>query len=191
MGLLIQTSFFAFPETDYYRDHCTKYRGDLHEVRLAITAERGTTQPLPTVYSNLGCLEYVWLDLHAKSYFDWWQAGNFMFRREMAMEGQRRACLVAAFEVQKYRRYKHEMSQGDKEFVGRFFKTDFDSIHLNNAALARLCEEPGLDYVVTDHLFDGLSPSQHGQLYLYRCVQVRAALGLPEPQGMKSLAATR
>lgn len=190
-ALLLQAAFFALPETDYYRDHCTQYRGDLHQIRMIINAERGQTQNLPTVYSNLGCLDYIWLDLHAKSYFDWWQAGNFMFRREMAMEGQRRACLVAAFEVERYRKYKHELTKGDKEVIGQFFNIDFDSTILDRAALAKLCQEPGLDYIVIEQAFDGLYGSQHGRLYLYRCRQVRSALGLPEPNATKAIAATR
>ena len=79
--------------------------------------QRSPSQPLPTVYCNLGCLDYVWLDLHSKSYFDWWQAGNFMFRREMAMEGRRRAALVGPCEIAHYRKFEDQLSPGYKDVV--------------------------------------------------------------------------
>jgi hypothetical protein len=179
--LLLQTVFFVFAETDFYAEHCTRYRADLHRMRTTLDAERDPAGPLPTIYCNLGCLDYVWLDLHSKSYFDWWQAGGFMFRREMALEGQRRACLVAAFEVERFRKTENDMCEGEKESVGRFFKTDFGKAHLTQQDLARLCQEPNLDYVLIEQRFEGLYSAQHGQLYLYPCQQVRTALGLPHP----------
>ena len=179
--LLVQTVFFVFPETDFYAEHCTRYRADLKRVRAELDAKRDPAAPLPTIYCNLGCLDYVWLDLHSKSYFDWWQAGGFMFRREMALEGQRRACLVASFEVERFRKTEIDMSEGEKESVGRFFKTDFSKTHVTQQDLARLCREPNLDYVLIEQRFEGLYSAQHGRLYLYPCQQVRTALGLPHP----------
>jgi uncharacterized membrane protein len=186
--LLLQTAFLALPETDLYREHCTRYRGDLDDIRATLNKERDPSQPLPTVYSNLGCLDYIWIDLHSKSYFDWWQAGGFMFRRDTAMEGQRRACLVAPFEVERYRKLKHELSEGEKHSIGRFFNTDFDQVKLSEDDLAKLCQEPSLDYIVIEQKFDGLFHSQHGRLFLYRCRQVRTTLGLPEPRPVNAVA---
>lgn len=185
----LQAFFFAFPETDFYAEHCTRYRADLHRMRARLHAERDPSAPLPTVYCNLGCLDYVWIDLHSKSYFDWWQAGGFMFRREMALEGQRRACLVAPFEVERFRKHELEMSAGEKESVGRFFKTDFRKARLTAQDLARLCQEPGLDYVLLEQRFDGLYTAHHGRLFLYPCKEVRTALGLPHP--LTAVAANR
>jgi hypothetical protein len=189
--LALQTALFTFPETVYYREHCTRYRKDLRDIREVIHRQGDRSRPLPTVYSNVGCLDYVWLDLHAKSYFDWWQAGGFMFRREMAMEGQRRACLVAAFEIERCRRFEKDMTDEDKYNVGRFFKADFDQTRLSAKDFARLCQEPGLDYLVLEQQIDGLPSSQYGRLYLYRCHQVRAALGLPEPGAGTAVAVIR
>ncbi len=177
----LQALFFVFPKTDFYAEHCARYRADLGRMRAELDAERDPAAPLPTVYCNLGCLDYVWLDLRSKSYFDWWQAGGFMFRREMALEGQRRACLVAAFEVERFRKYENDMSDGEKESVGRFFKTDFGKTHLTQRDLARLCQEPNLDYVLIEQRFEGLYAARHGRLFLYPCQQVRTALGLPSP----------
>ena len=187
----VQTCFFVLPATDWYHEHCTQYRADLHQMRAFLDQERRPTQPLPTVYSNLGCLDYVWVDLHAKSYFDWWQAGGFMFRREMAVEGQRRACLVAPFEMARYGKWERNLTDGDKEVVARLFKTEFRTDALSEDDLARLCQEANLDYDLIEQRFDGLFAVQHGRLYLYRCQQVRTALCLPNPDAKGAIAANR
>ncbi len=177
----VQTLFFAFPQTDFYAQHCTQYRADLRSVHDLVHRDRTPGQPLPTVYCNLACLDYVWLDLHAQSYFDWWQAGNFMFRREMAMEGRRRARLVGPFEIAHYRQNEALLSPGFKDAIGRIFQTDFDRGPLCQDDLAGLCQEPGLDYVVLAEQVEGVNAVQVGRLYVYSCPQVRAALRLPEP----------
>ena len=174
-----QMFFYAFPETDFYLERCTHYRVDLRTVHEMIHRDRAPTQPLPTVYCNLGCLDYVWLDLHSKSYFDWWQAGNFMYRREMAMEGRRRARLVGPCEIAHYRKFEDQIPVGFKELVARFFQTDFQRGPLEQDDLARLCQEPSLDCLVLDEQVDGLNAIQVGRLYVYTCKEVRAALQLP------------
>ena len=176
----VQTFFFAFPQTDFYVERCTQYRGDLRMVHTLIHRDRGESQPLPTVYCNLGCLDYVWLDLHSKSYFDWWQAGNYMYRRDMAMEGKRRARLVAPFEIAHYRTIEDQLTPGYKAVVARFYETDFSRAPISTEDFARLCREPGLDYLVLEQHIEGLSAVQVGKLYLYSCQDVRTALRLPE-----------
>lgn len=190
-SLSLQICCFVLPATGWYQEHCTQYRADLYKMRAFLDQQRRPTQPLPTVYSNLGCLDYVWVDLHAKSYFDWWQAGGFMFRREMAVEGQRRACLVAPFEMARFGKWERELSEGDKEVVARLFQTEFNTASLSKTDLTRLCQEPDLDYVLIEQRFDGLSAVQHGRLYLYSCQKVRMAVGLPNPHAHDAIAAIR
>ncbi len=173
----LQVIFFALPDIDLYREHCTRHRGDLRAVHALIHRD-GAADRLPTVYCNLGCLDYVWIDLRAQSYFDWWQAGNFMFRRDMALEGQRRARMVAPFELARFHKMKNQMSAGHKASVGRFFQTDFDRGPIRKDEVARLCQEPGLDYLVLDEQVDGLEAVAVGRLYVYSCSEVRVALRL-------------
>jgi hypothetical protein len=174
----VQLLFFAFPETDFYLDHCTRYRGDLRKAHELVHGDRDPSRPLPTVYSNLGCLDYVWLDLHSKSYFDWWQAGNYMFRREMAMEGRRRARLVAPLALERYRQMEGHLSQGHKDGVARFYEINFDRDPVGKDDLARVCREPGLDFLVLDVHIEGVNAVPAGSLYVYSCQEVRAALNL-------------
>ena len=190
--LAVQTFYFAFPQTDFYREHSDRYRADLNTVRAMIHRDRTPGSAgggLPTVYSNLGCLDYVWLDLRAQCYFDWWQAGNYMFRRDMAMEGRRRAQLVAPFALNRYHQFEDQLSPGSKEAIGRFFQTDFHCGPLGPNDFARLCQEPGLDYLVLGESVEGVPAVQVGRLYLYSCKDVRMALGLPEPSACIRMAA--
>ena len=48
--------------------------------------------------------------------------------------------------------------------------------------LARLCREPDLDYAVLTRKIGNLHAATNGQVYIYDCRQVRAALGRP-PHG--------
>ena len=111
----IQTACFIVPVTESYRANYTRYRSDLAKLRTVIHEAREPGTPLPTVYCDLACLDYVWLDLKATCYFEWWQAGGYMFRREMAMEGRRRSKLVAPFAIERLRNISLELSDGDKE----------------------------------------------------------------------------
>lgn len=179
----MQMVFFAFPLTDYYREHCTRYRADLRALRDYLHEGRAESAPLPTVYCNLGYLDYVWLDLHAKCYFDWWPVGNFMFCREMAMEGKRRAHLAGPFELAHFRNTKTGAMDSGALVKSRmrFHRIDFDRSPIDEQDLARLCREPDLDYIVLDQRFEGLYATESGGLYLYDCRQIRASLGLSEP----------
>jgi hypothetical protein len=171
----LQIAFFAVPETDFYRTHGTQYRADLQKVRAIVHAGRDPSQPLPTIYCNVGCLDYVWLDLRSQCYLDWWQAGNYMFSREMALEGQRRARLVGPFEIAHYRRTEPGMGDGAKSVIGRFYQTDFNSGPLTAADVVRLCQEPSLDYLVLDEAVEGVEAVQVGRLYVVSCREVRVA----------------
>jgi len=173
-ALIVQLGVFAIPETAYYQDHCTTYRGDLARVRDVLEEHHADTKRLPTVYCNLGCLDYVWLDLRSQCYFDWWQAGNHMFRREMAMEGRRRGNLIAPFEVARYRKRAGDLTDGDIACVARMFQIDVDQTGVTSDDLVRLCQEPNIDFVVIEQGFDGLYMTQVGRLFIYDCRQVRA-----------------
>src|SRR5207249_3889004 len=74
-----------------------------------------------TVYSQFGRVEYVWIELKANSYFDWWQAGGFIFRRQTAVEGQRRAHVVGPFEVERFREFEVFIDDDARRDIRRFF----------------------------------------------------------------------
>ncbi len=186
-----QSVFFVIPRTDLYTEHCTRYRGDLHRLRAIIHESRKVGDPLPTVYCDIPNLDYVWLELRSKCYFEWWQAGGYMFRREMAMEGRRRSKLVAPFAVEHIRNSPFKILEEDKVAISRMFQVEFDKVWADRDSLARLCREPGLDYIVATHCFDGLFETKVGELYLYKCSNVRLALGLTIQESAPVVAVNR
>jgi hypothetical protein len=131
--LLVQSAMALLQAVPFFRENCTRYGKDIHFVQEFLRHGQGGgkgaggRQPsLPTIYSCLGQLDLVWLDLHAKSYFDWWQLSGVMFGRETAVEGQRRALLVGPFEVNRFREIGVVPAITRKN-VSRFFAVDFDS----------------------------------------------------------------
>src|SRR5207249_10005383 len=71
---------------------------DLQFVRHFLDERRLADNGLATVYCpSVGRVEYVWVELGAKAYFDTFQLSGVIFQRPTAIEGERRARLVAPF----------------------------------------------------------------------------------------------
>src|SRR5205807_7133531 len=86
----LQIGHAVLPRLEYVQQHHTRFMPDVTFVREYLNTVRSSdAQRLPTVYCSLGRVEYVWLDLRSKCFFDWWQTGGFIFHRETAMEGER------------------------------------------------------------------------------------------------------
>src|SRR5262249_50073705 len=148
---------FTVPLTDYVRRNHTRHLPDIAFARDHVQRGRGRAAGLPTVYSPYGRIEFVWLELPAKCYFDWWQAGGVMFNRQTAIEGQRRALVVAPFEICRFREEKEFLTPRAKRHIERFLQQPVDGPAPTVSDLARLCEEPGLDYVMLKENFPGLA----------------------------------
>lgn len=174
--LAAQTCSFALPQTEFVREHGTRHLRDVVFVRDYLQQNRGQQTRLPSVYSIFGKVEYVWLEMKANSYFDWWQAGGFMFDRQTAVEGQRRALLVAPFELERFRELEMFSSATIQADVKRFFRRELHSPEPTVEDLARLCSEADLDYVVLRRNFPGLSSASNGRVFVYECRHVQAAL---------------
>src|SRR5262249_13667227 len=99
--VLAQGGMAAVEACSSCREHCTLHGRDLAFAKEFLRTRQ--TPVTPTIYSCLGRLDLVWLDLHAKSYFDWWQMGGVMYQRTLAVEGQRRALVVGPFEIDRFR----------------------------------------------------------------------------------------
>ena len=66
-----------------------------------------------------------------------------------------------------------------KEALARLFGVEFDCPAPNADDIARLCHEPGLDYVIVHQEFPGLVAAGNDRIFIYECQQVRAALPRP------------
>src|SRR5205814_2552908 len=101
MTLLAQGGMAVALASSSWRENHTRYGKDIRFVHDFLEGHGGAARP--SVYSCLGRLDLVWLDLGARCYFDWWQMGGVMYDRTMALEGQRRALIVGPFELDRFR----------------------------------------------------------------------------------------
>ena len=181
LGLAYHGAFFAIGALPAYRVHATRYGADMAVMQDYFAKHAAGRHTPPTVYCSLGCVNYLWIDLHAKSYFDWNQIVGVMFSRQTAVEAHRRALLVRAFEIARVRENLDLASEDVKTAVRLLYETDFDYPAPSVADLRRLCQEPELDFLILKQEFPGLAAAGSGKLFVYDCRQVRAALRLPEP----------
>ena len=65
--------------------------------------------------------------------------------------------------------------------VARFFEIDFHHGPLEKADIARVCREPGLDFLVLEQEVEGVPAVRVGRLYVYCCKDVRVVLRMPDP----------
>ena len=172
----VQLFFFIVPGTAYVREHACCYLPDIQYARNYLQTRPTQAGKLPTVYSAYGKIEYVWLEFKTDNYFDWWEAGGFVFQRQMAMEGQRRALVIAPFELSRFRGFQELLHDRSKFEIQRFFKRDLDSPEPTLDDLARLCREPELDFAVLKHKFGDLYAATNGSVFIYDCRQVRNQL---------------
>ena len=91
LALAYQGFFFVVPNAPFYREGHTRYGADVAFARDFLAKKRVPGAPLPTVYCDWGRIDYVWVDLHTKSYFDGAQIVGVLFNPRTAAEGRRRA----------------------------------------------------------------------------------------------------
>ncbi len=181
VALACQLAWFAVPTVPHYRENLSRYGQDVDFVRNFLQERRPSQSPLPTVYCFMGRAEYLWVDMRAKSYFDWAQIVGVLFNRRTAMEGHRRAQIVAPFEIDRIQEAIDFMPDSVKRWNRAVYQADLDRPPPGLQDLERLCREGGLDYAVLKQEFPGLAAAGNGRIYIYDCRQVRAALKLASP----------
>ncbi|MBI3823010.1 MAG: hypothetical protein HY289_10085 [Planctomycetes bacterium] len=150
----------------------------------------------PSVYCSFGRSDLLWIDARTTSYFSIIQTAGVMFNRRTAEELQRRAEVVAKFEMARQRQETLTPDPSKEAALSALFKVDFHCPEPARDDLIRLCREPGLDYVVIPHEFPGLysakyvTPasevaslhgSKHGpdnRVFVYECQKVRTVAEL-------------
>lgn len=161
------------PRTAEYRTTWGRFRGDGDFIRETLSQ-----QPLDhpaTIYSDLGRLDLIWTEWNARSYYDWHQTGGFVFSRDSAMEGMRRASRVCPFELSRVRRQREMMREEGIAQTEHFFDATVDETAEPTAEdLRKLCADPEIDYVVSRLHFPGLDLANNGRVYLYDAAAIRA-----------------
>jgi hypothetical protein len=179
IAVCVPMAFGLLPRLGYVQRHHTRYMPDVAFVRDYLNDMRRGGDGMPTIYSDLGHVEYVWLDWHAHCYFDWRQSSGFIFERATAIEGERRARCVGPFEIARFRTEQQRYDAKARADQERLTGMKLDGPAPNVDDLRRLCTEPELDYVVLSVEFRELNPASNGRVYIYDCRRVRAALPAP------------
>jgi hypothetical protein len=179
--LIVQGACFAIPESPLYRwmdvqrtrdiEFVADYLRERHE-----TAERDGDAELPTVFWSAANLEDIWFELPAKSFFVTQQVSGNMFNRGTAIEGQRRARLVAAFDLDSWRASRYSIADWKRRSLERVYGRDLDSSPPTLEDLHRLCREDALDVAVLRQEFDGWVSRSNGRWFIYDCRQIREAM---------------
>jgi hypothetical protein len=123
----------------------------------------------------------LWIDTQATSYFSIIQTAGVMFNRQTACEIDRRASLVAKFELAQQREEAIFLDDVKKVGMENLFKLDFNSPAPTEDDLVRLCQEPGLDFVVIPQEFPGLYSARVGRLFVYECYKVKTPITRNSP----------
>ena len=69
------------------------------------------------------------------------------------------------------------MDDVKKVGMENLFRIPFDSPDPSLDDLVKLCQEPGLDYVVAPHEFPGLYSASNGRVFVYECYKVKNSVG--------------
>jgi hypothetical protein len=172
VALVPPVALFAVEASPEFRREHTRLGGDVELVRDFITDHNHGSRR-PTVYWGMDRADLVWTDVHANSYFSIIQTAGVMFNRQTAEEIDRRAGLVAKFEMARQRDMGVFLDDVKKVGMENLFKIPFNSPAPSREDLVRLCQEPGLDYVVIEQEFPGLFSASNGRVFIYECYKVK------------------
>jgi hypothetical protein len=175
VGLGLPIVLFATEVSPTFeRDH-TRLGGDIAFVRDFVRERESSEARHVSVYSPYGRADLLWIDVRATSYFSIMQTAGVMFNRPTAEEIQRRCVLVSKFEMARQREEMLFFEDGKKAAMENLFKVAFDCPAPSRGDLVRLCNEPGLDYVVIPQEFPDLYSATNGRIFVYECYKVRTA----------------
>jgi hypothetical protein len=176
-AILIPTAIFATQASATLRQEHSRLGSDIAFVKDFVR-HQSHAKP-PQIYSSLGRPDLLWIDVHATSYFDILQTAGVMFNRATADEIERRIGLVNKVEMARQRKEEVFLDDARKLGMENLFKLSFNFPDPARGDLVKLCQEPGLDYVVIPQEFPGLYSATNGRIYVYECYKVREITRLP------------
>jgi hypothetical protein len=117
----------------------------------------------------------VWLGLGAQNYFP---AVVVIFSRHTALETRRRAEVIRAFELQRYRAMEDRIPPASRSVVEYFFEPQRAASPPGVGDLVRLCRrDEGVDVAVLSQNFGSLASAHNGRVFIYECERVRGLTG--------------
>ena len=141
-------------------------------VRAFVQERDAGTSRHPCIYCPFNRPDLLWIDVKATSYFSILQTAGVMFNRPTAMEIDRRIGLVNTFEMAQQRVEEVFPDEAKRHSMASLFKLDFNCPAPTQADLERLCQEPGLDFVVIPQEFPGLYSASNGRVFVYECYKI-------------------
>ncbi|MBX9677870.1 MAG: hypothetical protein K2X38_03825 [Gemmataceae bacterium] len=174
-GSMLALSWFLVPHTEAYQDRLTPDGSSARFVREYF--EQHSPQRPLVVYSDANRLHRVWLDWRAQSWFDTWQTSGFIFARETAVEGKRRAEAIAPFAMFALRRQRDRMTADFQRDVCKLMACDFEIPAPTAEDLWRLCRDESIDILVLSTEFSGLAEASDGRVWIYDARKLRGPDG--------------
>ncbi len=166
---------FVAPRFEAYRDN---FQRDAVDVAFArdFLKQAGFEWRPASVYWSTYHIDAIWLGLRAHSYFNTYQLAGAAFHRETALEGKRRALVVAPFELHRFHAQRDFMLDVYTDTVQGLFADAMDGVKPGLRDLERLCREDGVDFAILPMEIPGRYAASNGRVYIYDCRRVRAAL---------------
>jgi hypothetical protein len=175
-SLVVQMACFSIPDSPLYGWMGVQRTEDIDFVKTFLKQRRAGDSGLPTVYWTAANLEDIWFSLPAKSFYVTQQVAGNMFHRGTAIEGDRRARLVGAFDVEAWRTSRYGIADWKRRSLERVYGRDFDSAAPSLEDLQRLCGEDAVDVAVLPVGFDGWFACSNGRWFVYDCRLIRELL---------------
>ena len=182
-ALLIQSIVFALPYSPINRWLGCAHAAEVAEVRRYLDPMRvaDRSQGPPTVFWAGGDSAQVWFRLQAKSYFSPAQLAGTMFLRSAALEGRRRATLVAPFDLPAIVKHPLLRSQWSGEMLEAVYQMPAASPPTaRREDLQRLCQNTDIDVLVCDQAIDNWYAGRAGRLFIYDLRALRKTSRQPE-----------
>lgn len=174
-AVAVQAAFFAYMGSEAYRTQHPQY-AELQYVEDFLKERRQEEGRSLAIYCNYGRLYQYWVEWGTRSYYDCFQLAGFVFNRETAVEGQRRAKIVGPFEAVSLAKGRSEViPEGVKEKISAWLGADVDSPSPpTEEDLLRLAREDDVDYIVLfcTH-FEHLAEGRRGDVSIYDARKLR------------------
>jgi hypothetical protein len=173
VSLLIPIGLFAMETSPTFTRDQSRLGSDIAFLGDIVQSRSAEVSRHPSIYCPINRTDLIWIDVKATSYFGILQTAGVMYNRRTAEEIQRRASVVAKFEMARERKDMIIPDEAQRRVAEKLFGVSFDCPPPTQDDLIRLCQEPGLDYVAIQQEFPGLYAATNGRLFVYECCQVK------------------
>lgn len=160
-GLAAATAAYAVPRLPAVAERVDPLYHDTRFVRDYL-ASHPVGGRRPAVYWPGVTIDLIWMRLHSEAYFHLGQLSGNLFARPTAIEGKRRADLVALFEIEQIRQKFPRNPKLSGEDLGAAIDLPPPTIE----AFRELLAEPNLDIVVLPSNYGGAAAT-NGSVWIY------------------------